>query len=474
MTLEFVVQPSLSLTCPICQECYKNPVIINACNHTFCKTCITQSLEYESQCPVCRKKILKTDYHPNLALQGLVNELLVYCPYRTIGCPKQIPLDQLEQHQKACEFAPAACPYAKHGCAFSGTHSQLEQHLQVCAFHQLRFFIEQTENRISELEKMNEIQHKKLEILYEAHFNRKMSHNEQETMEPINQWPAGAIECKKTILSTGAGISALAKNNKVLYAGSYDGKIQSMDLDLGSVVGTLDGHRLSVWSLAVHQETNRLFSASSDEIIKVWDISRPMAPRETISLESSQGKVYSLLIHNNLLFSASSNGIIKIWDLSSYTCVGRLLGHAGGVNAIKVHENKLYSASSDRSIRIWDIATQTLEHTIGHHPSEVLDVCIESGMVFGSTYDANIIAYNLNDYSRISTLSGHKWEVWKLQRYDGYLFSGSHDHTIKRWDLRSLAWNLELTGHKGYIHALDASADGLVSGGADKTIKLWS
>ncbi|KAJ1501617.1 hypothetical protein HMI54_009824 [Coelomomyces lativittatus] len=53
----FVTKPSLSLLCPICHEVCHNPVITHACHHSYCRSCIVKSLEYESYCPLCRRKL---------------------------------------------------------------------------------------------------------------------------------------------------------------------------------------------------------------------------------------------------------------------------------------------------------------------------------------------------------------------------------------------------------------------------------
>lgn len=60
------------LCCPICQDIFKNPVIL-LCSHSFCKDCI-QSWWTDKAikvCPVCKVKHLRTDAPCNLALKKL-------------------------------------------------------------------------------------------------------------------------------------------------------------------------------------------------------------------------------------------------------------------------------------------------------------------------------------------------------------------------------------------------------------------
>jgi hypothetical protein len=46
-------------TCSICHEAFDTPLLLKACQHTFCSACIRQNLAYQEQsgppsCPLCR------------------------------------------------------------------------------------------------------------------------------------------------------------------------------------------------------------------------------------------------------------------------------------------------------------------------------------------------------------------------------------------------------------------------------------
>ena len=89
-------------------------------------------------CPLCRTVIQKNALFPNHALQGLINEQLVYCYQRSkgvyqrkalflhtfvpnflmrvlIGCTAQFPLSALQSHADVCEFKSRDCPNASLG-----------------------------------------------------------------------------------------------------------------------------------------------------------------------------------------------------------------------------------------------------------------------------------------------------------------------------------------------------------------------
>jgi hypothetical protein len=47
------------LTCSICQDIFRNPVVANCCLQTFCEQCINKWLETNNICPFDRKSLNK-------------------------------------------------------------------------------------------------------------------------------------------------------------------------------------------------------------------------------------------------------------------------------------------------------------------------------------------------------------------------------------------------------------------------------
>lgn len=43
-----------NLTCPVCQGIFSDPVLL-PCTHSFCRTCLQRSLQFNQSCPMCRK-----------------------------------------------------------------------------------------------------------------------------------------------------------------------------------------------------------------------------------------------------------------------------------------------------------------------------------------------------------------------------------------------------------------------------------
>ncbi|XP_032998391.1 E3 ubiquitin-protein ligase TRIM7-like [Lacerta agilis] len=65
-------------TCPICLECFRDPVIIPECGHNFCRSCLIQcwgESEGEASCPQCREIIQHRNLIPNRPLANVLKKL---------------------------------------------------------------------------------------------------------------------------------------------------------------------------------------------------------------------------------------------------------------------------------------------------------------------------------------------------------------------------------------------------------------
>ena len=78
------INPQITLCCcNSCGEVLKKPIKVLKCEHRFCLNCLAACLsgknEEESQCPVCKINILKTEISPTSDLQILRSLLKIQC-----------------------------------------------------------------------------------------------------------------------------------------------------------------------------------------------------------------------------------------------------------------------------------------------------------------------------------------------------------------------------------------------------------
>ncbi|KAI9331439.1 WD40-repeat-containing domain protein [Zopfochytrium polystomum] len=482
--IEYVSKPSESLLCPICHEVFASPVISRICNHSFCDHCIFRSLELEAACPLCRAWLKREDVHVNLALRSLTQELIAYCPNKAAGCTFVDKVDAVNRHADGgCEFHPDVCKHKDWGCSFRGSGVRVKEHVENCPFEVMKVYIKAQNEKLMEMKAMIAQQEDMITALQKTITQGKFSPRPgaldgsdavDEAETEVVAWPTGDIECRRTISESRTGFTSVAVHGEIMFSGAYDGTVKVFNSETGRLIKSVKGHNLTVWAVAIHAESETLFSAGSDGAIKSWSINLASMMDLKASSDLHSRKVYSLVVNGDLLYSGSSDGNVKVWDIHTLQCLQTMEGHSDGINSLHLlNSTQLASASSDNTVMIWDLTTSAQLRTLNESSSEVLGLTSGSSLLFTSSYDANITVLDLNTYNRVRTLRGHNWEVWQVKYVDGVLFSGSHDHTIKRWDVRTFADTATLKGHKGFVHALAQGDRCLISGCADKTIKIW-
>ncbi|CAO2624078.1 E3 ubiquitin-protein ligase RNF138 [Lemmus lemmus] len=89
--------------CPICQEVFKTPVRVTACQHVFCRKCfLTAMKESRIHCPLCRGNVTRRERAcPERALD--LETIMRSFPGNCRCCSERIELYRMRQHYKTCE-----------------------------------------------------------------------------------------------------------------------------------------------------------------------------------------------------------------------------------------------------------------------------------------------------------------------------------------------------------------------------------
>jgi F-box/WD-40 domain protein 7 len=194
------------------------------------------------------------------------------------------------------------------------------------------------------------------------------------------------------------------------------------------------------------------------------------------------------------LFSASADRSVRVWDVSSRRCEAVLEDHARPVlclalalaaDAVGEEEEGVEKASGSNGGGEEPSGPGDGEEGEGASGFEGDD------LLFSGSYDFTIKAWSLRTLSRVATLTGHGDAVRSLLYVPppkkggsggserkrnslgrrGRLFSASYDGTVRVWDVATLSALAALPGHSGPVRTL-ASVDGLVfSGSYDKTVR---
>ena len=273
---------------------------------------------------------------------------------------------------------------------------------------------------------------------------------------------------------------AISPDGQRLVSGSSDQTIKIWQLSTGRELLTLTRHSDSVRSVAISPDGQTLVSGSEDKTIKIWQLS---TGRELLTITRHSDSVRSVAISpdGQTLVSGSEDKTIKVWQLSTGRELRTLTGHNEGVSSLAISPDgqTLVSADIEGIIKIWQLSTGELLYAFTGHDGGVSSVAISpDGQTLVSGGDDNTICiWQLSTGLELRTLTGHSSYVYSVAiSPDGQtLVSGSDDDTIKIWELSTGQLLRTLTEHSYDVYSVAISLDGqtLVSGSYDDTIKIW-
>ena len=204
----------------------------------------------------------------------------------------------------------------------------------------------------------------------------------------------------------------------------------------------LYGHKSSVESLAVHQPSNRILSASEDHSVGFWSSKKSDAPAADASLVSS---VSSRSIKRRKVAPATltpQRGPLSV--LKSHTAPVSDTIFAPNDHTVA------YSSSWDHSLKTWDLPTSTCVDTRST-PHSLLSLTALSALnllAVGTSARHITLIDPRASATTVSamTLRGHSNAVVSLAADPGSkygLVSSSHDGTCRLWDVRSSKYDKE-------------------------------
>lgn len=180
--------------------------------------------------------------------------------------------------------------------------------------------------------------------------------------------------------------------------GSYDGTIRRWNPDTGRQIAPLikTSHG---WVCAVKYspQGDKFASGGADKIIRLWSKKGELL----VEIKGHENIVTSLCWSKNgtRIFSASSDHTIRIWQSSDGKGLIVLRGHTQAITSLCISpdESHLISASRDCSVRIWDLETNQSVGDPLLHDAEVLALAIsvDGNYLVGAQLYAKVCVWSL-------------------------------------------------------------------------------
>ena len=231
---------------------------------------------------------------------------------------------------------------------------------------------------------------------------------------------------------------AFSADGKRLFSASSNHTMQLWDLETKRILMQYSGHTDSIWCVAWHADSHYILSGSDDCTIRLWEVETGHCLH---ILTGHTGIIWSLAWSHDLQFalSASDDHTIRLWQVKTGECLRIFKGHTNIVSSVTFSADQRFalSGSADKTVRLWDIKTGK---------------CIR-------------------------TMEGHTEIIWcvAFSADQSFALSGSADNTIRLWDVYTGQCLYVMEGHTGIILDVAWSADQryFLSGSSDKTVRLW-
>lgn len=259
----------------------------------------------------------------------------------------------------------------------------------------------------------------------------------------------------------------------------------------GSKIKEIKAHEDSITCLGFDQPFGTLVTASRDNTVRVWDLSRGKC---TGLLEGHYATVTAMQMEDSLVVTGSLDATLKLWRVSKLNSphgnddefnidainntkangidddlesplLTTFESHVQEVTALHFNNSTLVSGSADRTIRQWDLNTGNCLQTIDVLWSVNMMNTRHLNQGTGSAIDLSL--------GKIQSGTGKYPFIGALQCYDAALASGTADGIVRLWDLRSGEIIRQLIGHTGPVTSLQFDSTNLTTGSSDRSIRIW-
>ncbi len=231
--------------------------------------------------------------------------------------------------------------------------------------------------------------------------------------------------------------------------------------------------------------TDRLWLASKEPTIKVYELLKPSVVAHTITSHSEWVAAVELFAPG-IVATASADKTVRVWrlpSLKSMVCKG----HLDFVTCMAVVADPtddsapalLASGSCDKTIRLWNVTTTSAKNPVGievstlfGHTGWVWSLCCDGkGSLWSSGRDCSLRNWNTKTGECVKEVKLDS-SVTKLVAHDKTLFAV--DEALVITMLRKGKVFKKLSGHTGKIRCLAFLGDSIFSSGDDRGIRRWN
>ncbi|XP_047943570.1 zinc finger CCCH domain-containing protein 48-like [Salvia hispanica] len=288
--------------------------------------------------------------------------------------------------------------------------------------------------------------------------------------------------------------------------------------DSFTLLTTLEGHKQAVTGITLPSGSDKLYSGSEDETVRVWDCQSGQLSSVVnlgcsvgcmlsegpwvfvgltnlvkawnvqtsmeLSLSGPVGQVYSIVVGNDLLFAGNKDGTILAWKFNAATNyfepAASLKGHTLAVVTLVVGGNRMYSGSMDHTIRVWSLETLQCIQTLTGHNHVVTSVLCWNQFLISASLDNTVKFWATTESGNLEVTYTHTEEqglITLCGMHDSeskpVLFCSCNDNSVRVYDLPSFSERGKIFS-KEEVRSLQIGPGGLFfTGDGSGQVRVW-
>ena len=269
-------------------------------------------------------------------------------------------------------------------------------------------------------------------------------------------------------------------------SGSTDETLKLWEVSTGQEVRSFSGHRSGVRSVAFSPDGRYALSGSADNTLKLWEVS---TGREIRTFEGHTNSVWSVAFSpdGRYVLSGSVDNTLKLWEVSTGQEIRSFSGHTGWVTSVAFSPDGRYAlcGSRDGILDLWKVSTGRKVRPFEGSGDWIKSVAFspDGRYVLSGSWAGILKLWEVSTGQEIRSFDGHTDESGAFSDVESvafspdgrYALSGSVDNTLKLWEVSTRREVHTFTGHTGYVRSVAFSPDArhVISGSDDNTLKLW-
>jgi WD40 repeat protein len=254
---------------------------------------------------------------------------------------------------------------------------------------------------------------------------------------------------------------AFSPDGARLVTASSDRMMRLWDIAGGRELATL-AHPEPVASATFSPDGTRLATSTRDRIVRIWDVA---GGRELATLEPPSPITSAVFSPDGKrLVTTCWEGTVHIWDAATGREISVLKGHVGRANEARFSPDgrRIATASDDNTARVFDAASGRALQIL-KHPSRVLSVAFNADgtrIVTGAGNEARV--FDAASGREIAALKGHRNAVndATFSRDGTRIATASDDDSVRVWDAGSGAEIARLEGRFNAVKTVMFDGDG--------------